>query len=428
MSVVLAHSGNAPGGKTMRRRIRSHGSPGLSLALLATACLPPLTMYLGAATSMAAGVMLVCLAAIVAALVRRPGAVVWPSARGTAVLALCAFICAHAVVVVLTGRMDVQRFVLSLVLLLLFLLGAIALSQLIFSAADRTLHRSLRTVLMVLAVSGGLGLAGFAPHFGIEFAKPVFPFTEPSHFALSASPFFLYYCVTSRGSVRLLALAAGLLAALTLQNLTMLSAVAVTVLVCARPVMLGVLAVPLLLAVPALDLQYFAARLDFSPESDNLSALVFVQGWQLIGESLTTSRFWGLGFQQLGVYGTQVEFADLINALVGEDFNLSDGGFGFSKLVSEFGLFGLIATGVHLVFAGRYTMRLRAAAHGPVRLARSTVFAHAVVVGFTVDLFIRGNGYFTASTLMYATAWMHLAALGDSSRRSATLPKVAHVR
>ena len=427
MSMALAHAGDATG-KRARRRHRGRSSTGLTTALLAVACLPPLSMYLGAATSMAAGVMAVCLAAIAVSLMQRPGAVIWPSPRGTAVLGLGAFICAHAFVVVLTGRMDLQRFVLSLVLLLVFLLGAMALGQLVFTARDRPLHRSLCFVLSLLALAGGLGLAGFAPHLGIEFAKPVFPFTEPSHFALSTLPFFLYYCVTSRGSVRLLALSAGLLAALTLQNLTMLSAVAVTILVCARPVLLALLAVPLLLAVPALDLQYFSARLDFSPESDNLSALVFVQGWQLIGESLTSSRFWGLGFQQLGVYGTQVEFADLINALVGEDFNLSDGGFGFSKLVSEFGLFGLVATAVHLYFAGRFAMRLRAVAHGPVKVARSSIFAHAVVVGFTVDLFIRGNGYFTASTLMYAAAWMHLASPRISTRRPESAPRVSHAR
>ena len=45
----------------------------------------------------------------------------------------------------------------------------------------------------------------------------------------------------------------------------------------------------------------------------------------------------------------------------------------------------------------------------PIDMPRSTIFACAVVVSFTVDLFIRGNGYFTASSLMYVAAWMYLS-------------------
>lgn len=365
-------------------------------------------MYLGIASSMAVGVMAVCLGAMAFAVWRRPGLQIWPSRRGSAIAWIYVFICAHAVVVVLTGRMDLLRFGLSLGLLLVFLLGTLALDRQLFAASDAAFHRAASTTLVLLALTGALGLAGFAPNLGIEFAKPVFPFTEPSHFALSALPLFLYYGVTSRGLARQFALLAGVTAAFALQNLTMLSAAAVAVLICARPLTLALLSVPLVFALPLLDLQYFAARLDFSPESDNLSALVFAQGWQLIDESLRNSRFWGLGFQQLGVFGSEVEFAVVINALIGEDSNLSDGGFNFSKLVSEFGLFGLLATGAHLVFAGRFALRLRQLAQQSIDVPRSTVFACAVVVSFTVDLFVRGNGYFTASSLMYAAAWMYL--------------------
>lgn len=404
MSTVLPHAASAPLRRTRRAR-----SLGLALALASTVALPPFMMYIGLASSMAVGVMVVCLSALAFALWRDPGVSIWPSRRGSAIAWIYGCICAHAGVVLLTGRMDVLRFGLSLGLLLVFLLGTVALSRQLFSTSDAAMHGAATKTLVLLGLSGAMGLAGVAPRFGIEFGKPVFPFTEPSHFALSALPFFLYYGVTGRGLARQLALLAGVVASFALQNLTMLSAAALAVLICARPLTLALLSVPVVLALPMLDLQYFAARLDFSPESDNLSALVFAQGWQLIDESLRNSHFWGLGFQQLGVFGSQVEFAVVINALIGEDSNLSDGGFNFSKLVSEFGLFGLLATGLHLTFAGRFAMRLRRLAHRPIDMPRSTIFACAVVVSFTVDLFIRGNGYFTASSLMYVAAWMYLS-------------------
>lgn len=402
------------------RRARGR-SIALTLVMVFAVSIPPLLMYVGLATSMALGVMAVCLGSLAAALWKRPQTRLWPSRRGTAFAWLFAFIAAHGLVALFIGRLDLARFAASLVLLLVFLMGASSLSRQLFVLKDASFHKAACTLLLVMTASSLLALIGIAPYLGVEFAKPVFPFTEPSHFALSTLPVYLYFCVVSRGLVRQFALLAGLMAALVLQNLTMLSAALLTILICARPMTLALLSLPIVLAIPLLDLQYFAVRFNFSPESDNLSALVFVQGWQLIDESLRRSGGWGLGFQQLGVYGTEVEFAAVINALIGEDSNLSDGGFNFSKIVSEFGLFGLLATMVHLVFAARFAMRLRQLTRHPVTVPRSTVFAYAVVVGFTVDLFIRGNGYFTASSLIYATAWMHLS----SGRHGQLAPLVA---
>jgi hypothetical protein len=48
------------------------------------------------------------------------------------------------------------------------------------------------------------------------------------------------------------------------------------------------------------DLTYFTDRLALSHSSSNLSALVYLQGVELIEEALETTRAWGIGFQQLG--------------------------------------------------------------------------------------------------------------------------------
>ena len=393
----------------------ARSSPRAVLILLVLVSLPSLPMYFGVATSMALGVMLICLGSLTALAVNNSDAPLWPSPRVKLALVVCLLLTLHMAVAMLLQRVDLVRFALSLVLLATFMLSAIALSTQLFLVPGPRLHRAARLVLLVLLAFGLLGLAGISPPSPIKFSKPVFPFTEPSHFALSVLPLFMYFAVTSRGNKRLLALSAGLVFALVLQNMTLLVAAILVIVICARPATLVVLAIPVVLTVPFLDFEYFTSRLDFSPESDNLSVLVFIQGWQLIEESLRNSHFWGLGFQQLGAFGTNVEFADLIYTLIGDDSNLSDGGFTLSKLVSEFGLIGMVLAAAQLIAAVRCGRLLRQVARRRIALPVDQVLACAVVTGFTVDLLIRGNGYFTASTMFYMAAVMHL--LGTRHRR-----------
>ena len=418
----LAGQPRQPDAARVRRgRAAAGASPRAVLILLAIVALPSLPMFFGVATSMAVGVMLVCLGALAALAVEQSHAPMWPSRRVALSLVVCLMLSLHALVATALQRVDLVRFALSLVLLATFLMAAIALSNLLFSVAGPRLHRAIRWVLAVLVVVGLLGLAGVSPPSPIKFSKPVFPFTEPSHFALSVMPLYLYFAVTTRGARRLLALSAGLVFALVLQNMTLLVSALLVLLVCARPFTLVVIAIPVVLTVPFLDFEYFASRLDFSPESDNLSVLVFIQGWQLIEESLRNSHYWGLGFQQLGAFGTNVEFADLIYTLIGDNSNLSDGGFTLSKLVSEFGLLGMVLAGVHFYAALRCGLMLRKVASRRLALPVGKVLACAVVVAFSVDMLIRGNGYFTASSLFYLVAVMHLVA--ERKRRGPARPR-----
>jgi len=155
-----------------------------------------------------------------------------------------------------------------------------------------------------------------------------------------------------------------------------------------------------------LDLSYYLSRLDFSGEAQNLSTVVYIQGWQLIPESLARSGGWGLGFQQLGRHGTDVPASDIIFALVGGYGNVLDGGFTFAKIISEFGVFGLLLIGLYLVIVWRSIRHLRYAAKGIENRACNT-FAQCVIVSYLIELFIRGAGYFTGTAiLLVASLWL----------------------
>ena len=80
----------------------------------------------------------------------------------------------------------------------------------------------------------------------------------------------------------------------------------------------------------------------------------------MVGESWERSSGFGVGFQQLGVFGTEVPAAQFLRALrEGEDMNILDGSFVFAKLGSEFGVFACVLVLVYFWLAYRSLRMLR---------------------------------------------------------------------
>jgi hypothetical protein len=188
--------------------------------------------------------------------------------------------------------------------------------------------------------------------------------------------------------------------ALLLQSLALIVGCLLTAVACRRIIPVVALAVMALLAGLPQGIEYFSSRLDFSGGVLNLSNLVYVQGWELVQESFGRSAGWGVGFQQLGLRGTDVAAAELIRAITGaEDENLTDGGFVFSKIASEFGVAGVLFSILYVVAAAQSIRALR------VGGGRSAItVARCIVVAYGVDMFVRGTGYFVESTLLFVAA------------------------
>ena len=99
-----------------------------------------------------------------------------------------------------------------------------------------------------------------------------------------------------------------------------------------------------------MDLTYFSDRLKLTTDSDNLSVLVFVQGWQLAYNSLKETYGLGIGIQQLGFVKVETEAGDTIIRLLGRNVNDTDAGLTFGKIVSEFGLLGVFLIIIYLKY------------------------------------------------------------------------------
>jgi hypothetical protein len=377
----------------------------IGLVLLTILLLPPLFFYLAVASSLALGASIAAL--IVIAALGDPAAIQRFFSRFTlgrpTVLAvmIVAGITAHAAIASLFLRTDLMRAGASIVPLVLLLFSGYALGRTLAASRHADVDGAVRLCFWVFCVIALLALTGFAPGNSAAYYKPVFPFTEPSYFALAFTPLLMYCSLTATGARgRILILLTGVCAALLLQNLTLLLGCLLITYISFRRSVVVILLIGAALVASQLDLSYYIERLDLSGETQNLSSLVYLQGWQLVAESLTRSNGWGLGFQQLGVYGTDAPIANLIYDLTSGYSNLLDGGFTFAKLLSEFGTLGLLLTLLYLLLAWRAVRALRQTARAPRRAGAALTLSRCVIVSYLLELFVRGSGYFAGTTIL----------------------------
>lgn len=372
----------------------------LRVMLMAVTMAPALTYFLGLASSLAVGTALAALTILVAG-TAAPNRLTPALARVSAIFAtLCLFLGLHLAIAGLLHPIDVGHAAASLIPLVLVVLGGVALGTTIAGLAPGYVDRGVMFVFWAMVIAVALALAGIRPPIASRYLKPVFPFTEPSHFVLAFMPIYTYTCVAATTSRRLALLAAGLILVVALESLTLAIGWALIAMICVRGLVIPAIITGAAIAlVGVLDLSYFTDRLDFSNSTQNLSTLVYLQGWQLASEALAATSGWGVGFQQLGLQGTDTVISRIIYLLVGDDVNIFDGGFGAAKLVGEFGLCGIIALALFVTAATRSLVALRRSVRTRA-MPPAQIFGHAAVVGYLIEMFVRGAGYFTGSGLL----------------------------
>jgi hypothetical protein len=412
-----------PGGAEAHRK----GVARLPIATLyfAVIALPPGLFYFGLSSSQTLGFMLVSLLLLnrrFAGTRRRIR--LTPAARiklgGFAVVVL-PVVTLHFFVAAALQSVYVVRAVGSLLPLTLLLVAGAAFARTLVRVPGPLLQRGLTRCFVVMCGVALLGAAGLAvPTLLEDWRRPVFPFSEPSTFALAFIPLLLFVVVSARGPARAGYLLLGLACTILIQNLTLAVGFLLVASLTLRISILVALAAILAVGGAQLDLSYYTDRLDFSGEVSNLSNLVYLQGWQMIEEAWHRSSGVGLGFQQLGIQGTDVPAAHVLRSLRdGEDMNLLDGGFVFAKLGSDFGLLGGLLALAYLMLAARSLLALRAAAGKPGSVAPVLILMHCTILSFSIELFVRGAGYFTGAALLLVAA-LNVLAL---RRRHHSLPR-----
>ena len=318
----------------------------------------------------------------------------------------------------INGESDFVRFSQSYLLLILVLLGCFSLATLARRVPNFRAAIAVKLVFYVLILSSVAAILRFSPFSHGSFLKPVLFFSESSHFALSFLPFMLYATVTASPRMKLLLIVSSYAIALLLNSVTLVVGIAlVTAMVIPlRQLLLlvPIAAIPFLLNFSTVTLHYYSSRLDLFAQdvssTQNLSALVFLSGWERAYLNLKDTVGLGVGFQQFGIIGSRGDILESIRIMGGRASNLLDGGSVAPKFIGEFGVLGVTILLVYLVNFAKSARWLHEVSMNEVapRDYRRIFFLSCFVM-FSIDLFVRGAGYFSSSVFLFVASLMWLS-------------------
>lgn len=304
-------------------------------------------------------------------------------------------------------EVDTTRFLLSFTLLVSLSLASLAFVTTLDSLSDEFFDKMILFGFYFLLCFGYIILVRVV-FFGYE-TKHMLLFSEPSHYAIVFSPFLFYTVfIENKKPYASLYMIAALVIALGVQSLVLLVGCLLILLLLygTRFWSLVLLLSVLGAGVFVLDLGYFLERIDFVEGNQNLSTLVYLSGWERAYLSFTASHGFGVGFQQLGIAGPEGDFQIIMKDLrEGVGLNVKDGGSLASKMIAEMGFLGLIYLLTYLYVAVKLVRKFfLCQVEGP-----KNIFFFGVYLLFSIELFIRGMGYFSLTSFLFCSSiyWIY---------------------
>lgn len=156
-----------------------------------------------------------------------------------------------------------------------------------------------------------------------------------------------------------------------------------------------------------------------SSDTNNLSSLVYVQGWEDAWENLSRTHGLGLGFNMMGCHPLpEVPIRAILSIGGMDELNAEDGSFQFGKIVSEAGVAGIAFYVAIIWWWFQLEKRIRKIGHNAD--CSAVTMQAALIFCFVASSFIRGAGYFSAGILL----WL-IAVSGASKWQSSLITKEA---
>jgi len=268
------------------------------------------------------------------------------------------------------------------------------------------IKKSLIVNFVLLTLIGILGVLNLQPPLEVAYNKLVFPFQEPSHFAIAYGPISLSLFIIMP-SLRIFILF------ITLAFTFLFPSVIFSVLVILQVALLP-LKYLLGLFVPVIifgsyffssNFQYFSDRLGRNDR--NATFLTYKHGWESISSTILDPKIFGVGFQNMGINSTTKTGSFLCEKYFFCS-NKYDGSFLASKLITEFGFLGLIFSCVLIAYFIIAFLNMKFFLNGSNfiksyddKFLVNFLFKNAIIYSFLIELFFRGYGYFSTGLLMF---------------------------
>lgn len=286
------------------------------------------------------------------------------------------------------------------------------------------LDNALKIFIHILSVVGWVGIIYVFAHGGRM--KYPFPFSEPSLFALCYGMFAVGYCFVASRKFAFYIVVNLLFFSFLFPSLTsLLFAVIVALTIFMRLqsfwfLIGGVVFSVLVFAVGYFfisDIEYFSSRLDFSG-AENITTLVWLQGWDLSYINLVFTEWRGLGFQMLGMEGGVSDISYKLEGLTGKFMNMSSGGFLAAKLISEFGIFGVGVSLLYVLFVIYFCFSVGMSSRRKFSgcAEKKKIVFQGFALGYIVEFFFRGYGYFSPSLYIVIAALLAVWHINSISR------------
>ncbi|MCT7942953.1 hypothetical protein [Shewanella holmiensis] len=378
---------------------------GQMLLLLSVGVLPPFAGFFLGASSMALGIFIFFILLLLVKLERLPHIL---CVHKSIFIFLVISLFYALIQQIFIGVWATKSFFSIVALLLVFIIAYFLSKEILF---QRPLNRNSIFILFWFLVF--FAFLAIVTDFGIGYLvyghnKSIFPFGEPSHFALFFGPFFLMIiAMTESRLIKLLYIFLVTTLALLIPSTTLLIYVLLALGLMIRFSKSSIFVfIPLLVAAiyTLLTDSYFLSRLILSNDSKNLTALVYLQGLQDAYNSIESTLGLGLGFQMLGTQPASLAGEQLKYLMGGDYLNRQDGGFLAAKIIAEFGVYGFFILVSYLVMFFKAFTNLKNGMFLNSEYPLASVFSLCFIYASFVEFFVRGVGYFSPSLFFFFVA------------------------
>ena len=315
---------------------------------------------------------------------------------------------------------QIQRYTLSIVLAIVFLFEAALFSKLIMSFSSQFIQSITVRYFWFLAALAVAGKIYRLP-FLSDLNRPVFTFPEPSTFARWIGPILVFCVISTDSKLKWIYLSVCAAFCVLWSSLTLYLFVFLATLLINSRLTKVISLIFILPAVYYFKSSYIAERSVANLSTQNISALVYLQGAQRALDNFIGTYGIGVGFQQFGIVGKAGSYEAILSSIVHGGLNILDGGFIAAKLIGEFGFIGVffllayVVSGVRLI---TYTRRRRLKNLESPNLAAIAV---AFYLSYAIPLFVRGAGYFGMPTFLFVTSLFILIRLKFKMRLNSSL-------
>ena len=255
----------------------------------------------------------------------------------------------------------------------------------------------------------------------------IFPFVEPSHFALVYGMIGLPLILDKSLKVNFFLITNYLFFSITLPSTTLSLFFILTLIlfiIKKENKLQNIFSITIFLLIiifffkSNLNLSHFESRLgtgNFKTDDVfNLTRMVYLQGWELMKVNLISTNFLGLGYQMMGSAQTATgDITAIIYGLKGAfGQNIADGSFIMSKLVSEFGIIGIFITYIYIKFIfnffldfnKKYLKIITEKDQIRKELFQKDIFCNVIILSYLINFVFRGINYFTPQAILLVAA------------------------